>query len=242
MKTAFCLYCKKEFKPRHATKKYCSRDCWRKAIAPKKKRCPICKKFFKPLRHDQKMCSKECQTEAKRNGYYANKKCLRCGSREMFTTKYCRECWLDRKATHGSFIVICYVCGKRRLSTANIKKADRHKYTCRACSLELRKGRRKPVDASRFALCPVCGHAFDAGPSRQKVHCSSPCSLAASFDRYNHVVCSDCGKELNAKTRTHKSTAQNVCDDCMYVRRRRYKRKPLKTHNKRYCGLKPCSG
>lgn len=58
-----CTMCNKEFKPKYANKKFCSRECYIEYPAPLKLspiKCPICKNDFQPKYSARKMCSREC--------------------------------------------------------------------------------------------------------------------------------------------------------------------------------------
>lgn len=58
-----CIVCKKEFKPKYANKKFCTRECYRNYPTPLKLtpiKCIICEKDFQPKYSVRKICSMTC--------------------------------------------------------------------------------------------------------------------------------------------------------------------------------------
>jgi hypothetical protein len=65
LKEIECSYCKKTFKPRHSSQKYCNNEC--NGLASKKdhnRKCIICNKEFEAKSMKTRFCSRECYTES----------------------------------------------------------------------------------------------------------------------------------------------------------------------------------
>ena len=107
--------------------------------------------------------------------------------------------WLFRCVHCGAEII------RRGVSTIKLKNI-------RKCDCQ------KKNKISEFKLCPICQRAF----ASNNVCCSRPCAEVHRTLTVTNHRCSDCGVELNNKNRTHKSTS-SVCDNCMWLRRRKYK-------------------
>lgn len=93
-----CEHCKSIFRPRHATARFCKRECWYASIRTSDRPCGCCHTVFKAKYAQQIYCSVECKITA--------------------TTKdksvACAECGASFQRPHGKARAYCSIsCSNR---------------------------------------------------------------------------------------------------------------------------------
>lgn len=173
-----CKHCSKQFHPKTATQKYCSKKCCDNGGHPPKpkveKICLYCGKKFMSCIDRQKCCSYDCQWRNRQEAKPRIINCKMCGKEVMAkksTRKYCSG--LCAKKFHYKHKRIphyreCLECGKRiRVSPSRLKYNN---YCSKECHLNnMKKNAGKEI-------CQVCGKEYLCSKSQKKLRGRKTCS------------------------------------------------------------------
>lgn len=208
---AICEYCGNTYEAIHKgfikrgtakpVTKYCSRDCYNKATAPKPVNCAFCgKPFFGKWRgknpdgttKKSTYCSKECQNKANAKPFYT---CQYCGkqfqSANSHPKKFCsydcahgesRERMAKKQAERDAILSskVCKFCGESFTTTQMMAE-----YCSADCKrLAFNKAKRdkyepKPRDYKK-KNCEFCGAPYETTNPTQKF-CSRKCAKAYRY-------------------------------------------------------------
>lgn len=146
-----CWVCGKEFEATRKDCKCCSKDCWKKLRAAKRRKshtttkCKYCGKIFLQKKESQVFCSEECHNK------YHNK---------------------DKRKR--SYDTVCSNCGKPITVTRKQTALEPVRFCCKKCGDEYRKAHTSKIK------CPTCGKEFVPYSANQK-YCSRICRDIAVF-------------------------------------------------------------
>lgn len=166
-----CVYCGKEFEPKHKHQICCSFKCGSLQSATHRKKrirvCLYCGEEYE-ARHDQMFCSKKCAGRYRSK----NKECVYCGSEFKGKGKYCSDECRNKSKIKSR---VCPVCGKEFYATG----------TRKMCSDECRRIRAnksiRQYSMGNFipkkVVCKECGVEFwtEYG-NKRRVFCSDECA------------------------------------------------------------------
>lgn len=180
MKNKSCLYCWKEFKPKHSYNKYCSVSCARESRKTLGDGvCEYCWKEFKIKNRWQKFCCQECRRAAKALPII---KCAICGKEVKATHKWQKYCSISCGNKSRKIRKECKTCWK--------PCPHNNVYCCESCRIIWYKNSRK-----KAKICPTCWKEFF---HKENKYCSKECLKEFSL-RKKRILCPICWKEFIKK-------------------------------------------